>query len=101
MKKNTVVGVVGLKKNYLRTFYVDPKSQGQGIGSALFNTVKRLVVRRGFATMIVHGNPFAVPIYQHFGFRRLRQLRVTEGRFTYEDTLMFMRLGNNLDKKRV
>lgn len=88
----TVLGVIGLKKNHLRTFYVDPNLQGKGVGRALFELVKNFAIKRGHKTMVVHASPFAVPIYQHFGFRKLRQLLVKKDNFQYEETLLYLKL---------
>src|SRR5258708_435183 len=35
-----ILGVIGLQKNKLRTFYVDPDMQGEGVGSALYKKLE-------------------------------------------------------------
>ncbi len=87
-----ILGIIGLKKNHLRTFYVDPDMQGKGIGRALFKLVKNLAIERGYKTIVVHASPFAVPIYQHFGFRKQRTLLVQRDGFQYEETLLYLKL---------
>ena len=88
----TILGIIGLKKNHLRTFYVDPDMQGRGIGRVLFELVKKIAIERGYKTMVVHASPFAVPIYQHFGFRKQRLLHIERDGFKYEETLLYLKL---------
>jgi GNAT superfamily N-acetyltransferase len=83
--EESIVGVIGLDKDEIRTFYVDPKFQGQGIGKQLFEKVKELAINRGFKTLTTKSSPVAEDIYKRLGFESRERIWKThpDGNKTY------------------
>lgn len=83
-----IVGVIALKSNQIRTFYVHPSWQTRGIGRMLFEQVKREAQRKGYRTLKVSSSLYAVPIYQSLGFRVVKRTRKRMGEIPYSAILM-------------
>ena len=66
-------GVLGLKDNELKTFFVDPKYQGQGVGKALIKYVGALMVERGYSLGKVFSSLNAKGFYQQQGYVIIRE----------------------------
>ena len=66
-------GVLGLKDNELKTFFVDPKFQGQGVGKALIKYVEALIVERGYSLGKVFSSLNAKGFYQQQGYVIIRE----------------------------
>ena len=88
VKNKKIVGVIGVKNNEVKTFYVDPSYHGQGIGRKLFEHVEKIIIRKGFDNGIVHSSLYAVQIYKKFGFKRIKKERKYIGGHVYYDILM-------------
>jgi N-acetylglutamate synthase-like GNAT family acetyltransferase len=71
MKK--VVGIVGLKENELRTFFVDPDYQGKGIGRSLYNKLENIAKSRKINKIFLYGSPLGEPTYLKFGFKKINK----------------------------
>ena len=67
-ENDNIVGVIGIKENQLRTFYVHPDYQGKGVGSKLYKKFEEVARERGIKKVIVESSPLGLPIYEHFGF---------------------------------
>lgn len=65
-----IVGVIGLKENEVRTFFVDPDYQGKGVGRALYTELEKRAKTRGVKKLVVDASPLGEPIYAKFGFRK-------------------------------
>ena len=62
-----VVGVIGMRENnHIGYFYIDKEYHGIGIGTDLFNLVKK--DHKGAIT--VNAMPYGVPVYTHLGFEK-------------------------------
>lgn len=93
LDSNTILGIIGLKDNQLRTFFVDPDFQGQGIGRKLYNAIEAVAIKRGLHTLILEGSPLGEPIYKHLGFRYIKTLHKQRAGITYTDAYMTKKLG--------
>lgn len=49
-------------------FFVDPKTQGRGVGRMLWSTIFRLAHQSGFKTLVLSADPNAVGFYAKQGF---------------------------------
>lgn len=62
--------------NYIALFFVDSSFQGKGIGRALLNCITK-ENQSGF--LFVNSSPYAVPIYEHFGFKKVYHEQCVNG----------------------
>ncbi|MFW5746373.1 MAG: GNAT family N-acetyltransferase [Nanoarchaeota archaeon] len=91
--KDRILGLIAIKKNELRTFYVDPCWQGKGVGRLLFERFCKEARKRGFRKVTVSASQYAHPIYAHFGFRKIcTKRKTTENGYIFEDHWMEMEL---------
>jgi ribosomal protein S18 acetylase RimI-like enzyme len=61
---------------YLRVIAVDPAFQKKGIGGALLRPLLAQAEESGLSVYLETQNPANIPIYEHFGFHRLRSERI-------------------------
>lgn len=69
-----ILGIIGLKGNELRTFFVDPKAQGRGVGRQLFETLRAQAIANGAATLVLEASEVGVPVYERFGFQQIQTI---------------------------
>jgi ribosomal protein S18 acetylase RimI-like enzyme len=60
---------------YLMTIGVDPKFQGQGLGSALLEATLAKIDARGLPSYLESSSPKNVPLYQRHGFAVTKEFR--------------------------
>ena len=83
-----VIGIIGLKENELRTFFVDPEYQGKGVGRLLYNMLEQLARERQIKKLFLYGGSIGEPAYLKFGFKKIKKVeKETEG-IHYTDTYM-------------
>ncbi len=72
--KGKVYGIIGIKGNELRKFFVDPEFQGKGIGRKLY---ERCVseAKKKYTNVGVSSSLYAVPIYKRFGFKSVNKIK--------------------------
>jgi len=93
--EQTILGIIGIKENQLRTFFVHPEHQGSGIGRLLFNKLEEFAKEHGLQKIILEGSPLGEPIYKHFGFKKTATIEKERGGEKYTDALMEKELTNN------
>jgi citrate lyase synthetase len=71
-KMKKVIGIIGLKDNELRTFFVDPNYQGQGVGKSLYNHLENVARDNGVTKLFLYGGPLGEPAYLKFGFKKIK-----------------------------
>jgi GNAT superfamily N-acetyltransferase len=69
-----IVGTVGLEKNVLRSFFVDPVYHGRGIGTALLEEIEGLAAANGHFSLAVAASVTAEHFYRRRGFTALRDV---------------------------
>ena len=62
---------------YLMTIGVDPKFQGQGLGSALLEATLAKIDARGLPAYLESSSPKNVPLYRRHGFEVTKEFRPT------------------------
>lgn len=87
-ENDTIVGIIGLQENRVRTFYVHPEFQGKGIGSKLYKKLEETALTLGVTKLFVISSPMGESIYEHFGFKKIRPVEKERGGEKYIDTLM-------------
>lgn len=93
--KGKIVGVIGLKGNELRTFFVDPTYQGKGIGRKLYDKLESVASGLGLKYLILEGGPLGQPVYERFGFKKIRIIDKQRVDIHYQDALMRKDLGKH------
>lgn len=83
-----ILGVIGLKEDHPRTFFVDPSAQGKGIGRKLYDYLETQAKRRGIMRLFLEGSPLGEPIYTHFGFKKIKTLNKERLGTPYTDAYM-------------
>lgn len=87
-----IVGIIGLQRNRIRTFFVDPDFQGKGIGRQLYTYLEIEARKRGLTEIFVEGSPLAEPVYIRFGFIKIKELQKEKAGISYTDAYMVKRL---------
>lgn len=82
------IGIIGLKGNQLRTFYVHPSAQGSGVGRKLFETLKAHAIAEGQQRIVLEGSEAGRPAYEKFGFKTVKMIPKEMGGYHYQDALM-------------
>lgn len=85
---NQLVGIIGLKENQLRTFFVHPQYQGQGVGRKLYDVLEEYAKTNKIQKLTVEGSINGEPVYKKFGFTKIKTLIKKRPSGTYTDALM-------------
>lgn len=83
-----IVGVIGLIKEELRTFFVHPDYQGVGVGRKLYDVFETYCRDHGIVKLSVVASAIGTPIYVHFGFRIVGKKKKERVGIKYEDTVL-------------
>ena len=83
-----ILGIIGLKENQLRTFFVDPECQGRGIGRLLYEELEATARERGLPELWLEGSSTGEPVYKSFGFTVERYIEKKRAGESYTDALM-------------
>lgn len=71
--KNQIIAVAGIMDNVIKSFHVDVKHQGQGVGKKFMKFLERLYTKHGlFNKIIVHSSIPAVKFYEKCGFVKIK-----------------------------
>ena len=87
-ENKNILGIIGLRNNELRTFFVDPDNQGKGIGRKLYDYLENEARKKGIAKLFLQGSPLGEPIYTKFGFKKLRNIVKEKAGVKYTDAYM-------------
>ena len=63
-----LVGTVGLKRDYLRSLFVDPNYQKQGIGKVLVEYMEELAQENAISEIMLHSSLTAQNFYTALGY---------------------------------
>lgn len=85
-------GIIGLKGNEVRTFFVDPSAQGKGIGRKLYDFLEQRARKKGVTKLILEGSPLGEPVYKKFGFRKVKTIHKERNGMPYTDAYMEKKL---------
>jgi GNAT superfamily N-acetyltransferase len=92
VEKGKIIGVNGLKKNAVRSFYVLPSFIRKGVGRKLMENVEKIAIKRGIKKLIVHSSLYAEGFYRKCGFRKLRMLHNKHGNIKFDEIMMQKKL---------
>jgi GNAT superfamily N-acetyltransferase len=88
-----IVGIIGLKEEMVRGFYVHPQYQKKGVGSSLYQALEVYAQKKGLHRLTVESSPLGYPIYVHYGYKEVRKIQKVCDGFTYLDVFMQKSLG--------
>lgn len=69
-----IVGTAALDANVVRSVFVNPTRQGQGIGRLLMSEIELRAGEAGVTTLSVPSSLTAEPFYARLGFRTVREV---------------------------
>ena len=73
-KAGKLVGIIGLHEQEIRTFYVDPPYQRQGMGRMLYHKILSLAQERKIGELTVRSTIEAQSLYEAWGFTKVRDI---------------------------
>lgn len=76
-----LVGTVGLKGDYLRSLFVDPTFQGQGLGKVLTTRIEEEARQRAIPKLMLHSSLTARSFYAALGYEFVELQSYPEGPF--------------------
>lgn len=92
IKTKKIVGAVSVDKNEIRTFFVEPSYQNQGIGKLLFNYCKTKISKEGYKSIKVNSSINAVPFYKKLGFKNIKRVRIKNEKIEFDVFHMIQKL---------
>lgn len=82
LKNSDILGMIEIRDfEHISLLFVDSDFQGQGIGKKLWiETCKKCIKSKGeVGSFTVNSSPFAVPIYEKLGFRKVSEEQSING----------------------
>lgn len=68
VEETKIVGIIGIKKNEVKTFFVAPELRGKGIGSQLLAFVEGKILSTGTTEVVVRSTISGKTFYEKHGF---------------------------------
>ena len=65
-----------------------PNFQGKGIGSLLYATLEKMARKRGYRSVYVVSSPLGIPVYERFGFCKIKPVKKERAGQKYVDMRM-------------
>lgn len=91
-QNNKILGIIGLEKNEIRTFFVHPNHQRQKIGTQLYNHIENITKNQNYSKIFVKAGIKGVPAYKKFGLKPIKIIHKQRENIHYTDTLMEKKL---------
>ena len=93
IENDKCVGIAGLEKNQIRTFYVDVNWLKTGIGRKLMKKVEAISRKENYESIKVRSSLYAVGFYEKMGFKRIKKIYRKFGNgLILEEVLMIKRI---------
>ena len=71
ISENTVIGILGTRRQHISLLFVEPQYHHQGIATALLKSYFNAAKGQGIYRMTVNASPYAVPFYKKLGFKNI------------------------------
>lgn len=68
IQKSKIVGIIGVKANEIKTFFVDPQFRGKGIGTELLQFAEKQICNKGYGEVMVYSTVSGRTFYEKNGF---------------------------------
>ena len=72
-----IVGGGGIKKNKIRTMFIDPKYQKKGIGKNIYERLEKIARENSEKKLWLHAAIDAVEFYEKLGFKKIGKDKYT------------------------
>ena len=76
-----LVGTVGLRRDYLRSIFIEPAYQRQGLGKVLVVSIEEIARQKAISEIMVESSVTARQFYEMIGYEFLEFLSYPEGSF--------------------
>ncbi|MEM7120621.1 MAG: GNAT family N-acetyltransferase [Pseudomonadota bacterium] len=76
-----LVGTAGLRHDYLRSMFIEPSYQRQGLGKVLVAEIEEVARQNAISEMMVHSSVTARPFYEALGYEFVEFQSYPEGPF--------------------
>lgn len=76
-----LVGTAGLRRDYLRSMFIEPTYQRQGLGKVLVAEIEEVARQNAISEMMVHSSVTARPFYEALGYEFVEFQSYPEGPF--------------------
>jgi len=76
VEKNKIFGIGGYDTKKVRTFFVEPKLQGKGIGKMIINRVLSEAKKDNLKSLKCWSTFYAEKFYKHYGFKKIKKIKV-------------------------
>ena len=83
IENEKIIGCIALVNNEMRTFFVHPKYQKKGVGSALYKRFLKEVKQKNIKKIYLDASPVAESIYAHWEFKKIRRIPRKDAGITY------------------
>ncbi|MBD3355433.1 GNAT family N-acetyltransferase [Candidatus Woesearchaeota archaeon] len=87
-KESCIIGIIGLKDNEVKKFFVNPRYFRKGIGTKLLKRVEKEAKKRNIKKLKVHGSLFAEKFYKKKGFKEIKRVKRGPKASQWTDILM-------------
>lgn len=71
-RDEAVVGLITIKGNLLKSLYVDPDCQGDGVGDELLRHAELVVSNKGFNKLLLYSYHNSLGFYEQKGYHKVR-----------------------------
>lgn len=76
-----LVGVAGLRRGYLRSMFIEPRYQRQGVGKVLVEKIEEMAQQNAISEIMVHSSVTARQFYETIGYEFVEFQSYPEGPF--------------------
>lgn len=89
-------------KMYLSKFYLDSKYRGKGFAGKMFKFIKDETIKNNLSKIFLHinkNNIKVIQIYEHFGFKKVREEKTDIGNnYVMDDFVLEYKINNKCNK---
>ncbi len=76
-----LIGTAGLRRNYLRSMFIEPTYQKQGLGKVLVANIEEVARQNAISEIMVHSSVTARQFYETLGYEFVEFQSYPEGSF--------------------
>ena len=76
-----LIGTAGLRRDYLRSMFIEPTYQRQGLGKALVENIEEIARQNAISEIMVHSSVTARQFYDTLGYKFVEFQSYPEGPF--------------------
>jgi len=73
-KNGKILGMGGLNKNEIEKLYIDPKTQGRGVGKEILYFLEKIAKEKGYDELVLHSWTNSEGFYEKYGYKTVEIL---------------------------